>query len=211
MSRISAGPASDDIPLDLARILTRNHVQGTFFVVGEKARLWRSRGRTDVIASLAPHDVALHTNLHSIHPTVSEYLAPCGWEDGVAEALRRDAPGFEFDPADFRPAGLGVGPGRRHLGAADPRRAKTGRRAVRRSTRPPTPPAAMFTGTPARSRSRAATWPTSTARCSTPAASPNSWQTMHEMLDRRIAPAQTWTGIFACHPTMLRAPSSGIS
>ena len=80
-------PASDDIALDLAGILTRNQVQGTFFVVGEKARLWRSRGRTDVIASLAPHDVALHTNLHSIHPTVSEYLAPCGWEDGVAEAV----------------------------------------------------------------------------------------------------------------------------
>ena len=34
-------PGSDDIPIDLAAILTRNQARGTFFVVGEKARLWR--------------------------------------------------------------------------------------------------------------------------------------------------------------------------
>jgi hypothetical protein len=34
-------PGSDDIPIDLAAILTRNQASGTFFVVGEKARLWR--------------------------------------------------------------------------------------------------------------------------------------------------------------------------
>ena len=37
-------PGSDDIPLDLAGILTRNQVKGTFFVVGEKARLGRAAG-----------------------------------------------------------------------------------------------------------------------------------------------------------------------
>ena len=98
-------PGSDDIPIDLAGILTRHKATGTFFVVGEKARLWRSRGRTDVIAALALHDVGLHTDLHSVHPTVSEYLAPCEWDDGVDEALRREAPGFESIEQIFgRPA-----------------------------------------------------------------------------------------------------------
>ena len=33
-------PGSDDIVLDLAQVLALNGVRGSFFVVGEKARLW---------------------------------------------------------------------------------------------------------------------------------------------------------------------------
>jgi hypothetical protein len=63
------------------------------FVVGEKARLWERRGRHDVIAAVGFHDVGYHTNYHSIHPTIAEYLANLGWESGVAEAVQQEGSG----------------------------------------------------------------------------------------------------------------------
>ena len=84
---------SDDIPRDIATMLADDGVVASMYVVGEKARLWERRGRWDVIGAVAQHDVGLHTDHHSVHPTVSEYLAEMGWEDGVAEALRQEGPG----------------------------------------------------------------------------------------------------------------------
>ncbi len=86
-------PDSDDIPRDIAEMLADDGIVASMYVVGEKARLWERRGRTDVIAAVRQHDVGLHTDHHSVHPTVSEYLADKGWADGVAEALRQEAPG----------------------------------------------------------------------------------------------------------------------
>jgi hypothetical protein len=86
-------PDSDDIALDIATLLADEGIVGCMYVVGEKARLWERRGRTDVIEAVGLHDVGLHTDHHSIHPTVSEYLADKAWQDGVAEAIRQEAPG----------------------------------------------------------------------------------------------------------------------
>ncbi len=86
-------PDSDDIPADIARMLADDGVVASMYVVGEKARLWERRGRWDVIAAVGLHDVGLHTDHHSVHPTASEYLADKGWDDGVAEALRQEGPG----------------------------------------------------------------------------------------------------------------------
>ena len=88
-------PLSDDIALDLATILTRNGVVGNGMVVGDKARTLESRGRTDVIAALREHEIGLHTDRHSRHPNVSQYLATKGWYDGTEEAVRRESPGVE--------------------------------------------------------------------------------------------------------------------
>ena len=80
-------PASegiDDIPLWLAETMTEVGVKGTFFVIVEKARSLEQRGRTDVIAAMARHDIGSHTNRGSIHPTVTEQLEQAGWEEGVA-------------------------------------------------------------------------------------------------------------------------------
>ena len=84
---------SDDIPRDIATMLADDGVVASMYVVGEKARLWERRGRWDVIGAVAQHDVGLHTDHHSVHPTASEYLADKGWDDGVAEALRQEGPG----------------------------------------------------------------------------------------------------------------------
>ena len=86
-------PASDDAAKRVAEILTARGIRGTFKVVGEKARVLEQRSRADVIAALRKHDIGYHSNLHSVHPTPAEYLAECGWLDGVAEFVRRESAG----------------------------------------------------------------------------------------------------------------------
>lgn len=88
-------PESDDIALELAGILKEEGLRGSFFVVGEKARVLKKRGRTDVIEALIEHCVGYHSNYHSIHPTTAEYLEDKGWEDGIEEVKRREASGVD--------------------------------------------------------------------------------------------------------------------
>ncbi|MGC8781216.1 MAG: hypothetical protein ACP5UQ_10160 [Anaerolineae bacterium] len=110
-------PDSDDIPRDLAHMLADDGVVASMYVVGEKARLWERRGRRDVIAAVGRHDVGLHTDHHSVHPTASEYLADKGWDDGVEEALRQESPGaadlarlFEQYPSSWATSGSSWAP-----------------------------------------------------------------------------------------------------
>jgi len=91
-------PASegiDEIPKWLAEIMTETGVTGTFFVIGEKARSLEERGRQDVIAAMAAHDIGSHTNLGSIHPTVTEILENADWDNGVQQMLVNESLGFE--------------------------------------------------------------------------------------------------------------------
>ncbi len=83
---------ADDITLEVARILTQEGVQATFCVVGERVRQWQARGRADVIEALSAHDIGTHTDYHSVHPTVVEYIGSSDWDTGVAEATRREEP-----------------------------------------------------------------------------------------------------------------------
>ena len=90
-------PASegiDDIPKWLAQIMTEEGVTGTFYVIGEKARSLERRGRRDVIAAMAHHDIGSHTNFGSIHPTVAEVLEKADWAGGVRTMLERESAGF---------------------------------------------------------------------------------------------------------------------
>jgi len=86
-------PAADDACKRLAQMLTDRGIRATFKVVGEKARVLERRGRRDVIAALKKHDIAYHTDFHSVHPTPTEYLADCGWLDGIQEFVRHEAGG----------------------------------------------------------------------------------------------------------------------
>src|SRR5882762_525161 len=86
-------PASDDAAKRVADMLTERNIRATFKVVGEKARTLERRGRHDVIAALRKHDIGFHSDFHSVHPTPSEYLADCGFLDGVAEFARREGDG----------------------------------------------------------------------------------------------------------------------
>ena len=86
-------PQDDDAAKRLAELLTSLSVRATFKVVGEKARVLESRGRTDVIAALKRHDIGYHSNTHSQQPTIAVYLQNAGWEDGRAEFFRRESDG----------------------------------------------------------------------------------------------------------------------
>jgi peptidoglycan/xylan/chitin deacetylase (PgdA/CDA1 family) len=84
----------DDIPKWLAETMTEEGVTGTFFVIGEKARSLERRGRRDVIAAMARHDIGSHTNFGSIHPTVTEELEKAGWDDGVRLMREQESAGL---------------------------------------------------------------------------------------------------------------------
>lgn len=88
-------PASDDAALKVAQWLTKEGVPATFKIVGEKARTLEKRGRHDVIDALKKHEIGYHSNFHSIPPTPAQYLAPLGWDEGVAEFDRREKPGYD--------------------------------------------------------------------------------------------------------------------
>ena len=88
-------PESDDALLGLLDCFERQGVQGTWKVVAEKARVLQERGREDVIRALQRQDSGYHTDTHSQHPVLAEYLRSAGWEDGVEEIIRRERPGYE--------------------------------------------------------------------------------------------------------------------
>jgi hypothetical protein len=110
-------PAADDAALRIAKDLTAAGVQGTFKVVGEKARVLESRKRTDVIAALSKHAIGYHSNWHSVHPTPAEYLNQFGYVEGAAEFERREGAGvadlkrvFKTQPVCYGQPGNSWGP-----------------------------------------------------------------------------------------------------
>ena len=86
-------PETDDVLLDLARIFEKHGVKGSFAIVGEKARVLQRRGRADVTEALKRLDVAYQSNLHSVHPTIAEYLKDLDWQAGVEEFIKREGEG----------------------------------------------------------------------------------------------------------------------
>ncbi|MEN6311023.1 MAG: hypothetical protein ABFD80_05750 [Acidobacteriota bacterium] len=84
----------DDIPKWLADIMSEEGVTGTFFVIGEKARSLEKRGRGDVIAAMARHDIGGHTNFGSMHPTVTEQLEKADWAGGVRKMFEQESAGL---------------------------------------------------------------------------------------------------------------------
>jgi hypothetical protein len=88
-------PIADDAALQIANDLTQQGVRATFKVVGEKARVLRSRGRQDVIAALSRHSIGYHSDWHSIQPVPALDLQHLGWLEGTEEFYRRQAGGFQ--------------------------------------------------------------------------------------------------------------------
>ncbi|HEY0866957.1 MAG TPA: hypothetical protein VGE01_06255 [Fimbriimonas sp.] len=86
---------ADDAVLDIASLFTEVGVVGSFCVTGDKCRVLRQRGRTDVVEALKPHCLGLHTNGHSRHPTTMEMLAEASFADGRILAYREEVQGFE--------------------------------------------------------------------------------------------------------------------
>ncbi len=86
---------SDDALLALLQLLAAKGVRATFKLVGEKVRALEARGRSDILDALKRQAIGYHTDLHSQHPTVSEYCEPLGFAAGAALFERREAGGLE--------------------------------------------------------------------------------------------------------------------
>jgi len=85
----------DDLLKMLADVMTEQGVSGTFFLIGEKLRCLRDRGRRDVIESVARHDMGSHINMGSIHPTVTERMERANWSDGLARMAADELAGID--------------------------------------------------------------------------------------------------------------------
>src|SRR5579872_3686580 len=86
---------NDDSIKQLATILTEEGLRANFLFIGERALVLKERGRRDVIDSLDPHEVGLHSR-SAHHPEIPEYVAGKSWEDGVAECLKHEKEGAEI-------------------------------------------------------------------------------------------------------------------
>mgnify|MGYP002641445947 CR=1 FL=1 len=88
-------PESDDALKGLLEIFEACGVQATWKMVAEKARSLEDRGRSDIIRLLQRQDIGYHTDNHSLHPVLAEYLADADWDDGVEEVIRRERAGYD--------------------------------------------------------------------------------------------------------------------
>ena len=86
-------PRSDDIVMQLARILRRAAVRGNFHVTGDKIRTLVARGRKDVIDALGEHEVGYHTNTHGVRPFLGHLLDDENWDASLRSVLASEAPG----------------------------------------------------------------------------------------------------------------------
>lgn len=85
---------SDEAVMRLMKMMDNRGVISSLKIVGDKARVLCDRGRFDIINKLAGHELCYHTDNHSRHPTMSEYLTEYGFKDGAIEFERRERQGF---------------------------------------------------------------------------------------------------------------------
>ena len=83
------------LPGQLADVMARHGLQGCFHIHGEKARFMERHGQTDVIESIRKHDVSLHYDRGSIHPTTAEEVSRLDWFRAVDRVLYREVRGFQ--------------------------------------------------------------------------------------------------------------------
>jgi hypothetical protein len=83
------------LPGQLADIMRKHGLQGCFHIHGERARYWERHAMTRVIDQIRWHDVSLHYDRGSIHPTTAEEVSELDWFRGVDRVLFRELPGFQ--------------------------------------------------------------------------------------------------------------------
>jgi len=87
--------ATDDAVKRIAQILTKHKLRGSFHIVAEKARALKARGRQDVIDALREHEIGYHSNTHSIHPVIAEYLEELDWDHGLDRFISEEIRGIQ--------------------------------------------------------------------------------------------------------------------
>ncbi len=93
-------------------MLSRNNVRGSFQIVAELVRKWQRERRQDIIDAVAQHEIAYHTNYHSLHPEHPEGVEDLNLADGLEWIRQREASGLEcvrdcfgVNPIAYTPSG----------------------------------------------------------------------------------------------------------
>ncbi|MDA4111548.1 MAG: hypothetical protein OK439_03355 [Thaumarchaeota archaeon] len=94
-------PETDDAPLRIANLMEKNGVRVVFKIVGEKLRALKDHKRTDVLEAMSRHDIGYHSNTHSIHPIICEYVGDSTWDEGEKEFEENERAGFEEIKGSF--------------------------------------------------------------------------------------------------------------
>ena len=88
-------PESEEALLGLLNLLDSRGIKGIFKLVGEKARRLEEHKRLDILTKLSAHEVGYHTDYHSQHPTLSEYLEHVGFREGADEFAEQERAGLD--------------------------------------------------------------------------------------------------------------------
>jgi hypothetical protein len=83
------------LPGQFAEIMTRHGLPGSFHIIGEKVRFMERHGQKRVIDAIRKHDVSLHFDRGSIHPTTAEEVSHLDWFQGVDRVIFRELPGIQ--------------------------------------------------------------------------------------------------------------------
>ena len=124
------------LPGQLADIMHKHGLPGCFHIIGQRARFWERRRMTAVIESIKRHDVSLHYDRGSIHPTTAEEVSELDWFGGVDRVFFRELPGFQALDRIFRQVQR-ADSARRHVRRADRLRRGKARQAVLLLSVPP--------------------------------------------------------------------------
>jgi len=89
-------PETNNVPLQAVEILKRYNVPVTAKLVAEKIRFMKAQKRRDVISAMKDYcDVGYHTDTHSRHPVVFEYIADMDVMKGAKEIEKRERRGLQ--------------------------------------------------------------------------------------------------------------------
>jgi hypothetical protein len=88
-------PESNDVPLQAIKILKKYKVPVTMKLVAEKVRFMKEQKRKDVLSAVKDYvDVGYHTDTHSRHPIVFEYIRNKDVISGAKEIEKRERLGL---------------------------------------------------------------------------------------------------------------------
>jgi hypothetical protein len=80
-------PAAAEAEKWWAETMTKHGITACIAIVGELVRTLQKRGRKDVLSAMSVHEIAYHSDFHSLPPTWAEVLDECGWQDGIERIL----------------------------------------------------------------------------------------------------------------------------
>jgi hypothetical protein len=89
-------PEADDALLRLARLYEKAGIQACYFMVGEKARMLRERGRKDVLDALKKHEIDYHGNYAFEYPEPAlVYGNRDPWDLALRKGRMYETPGIQ--------------------------------------------------------------------------------------------------------------------